>query len=471
MFRKTNFFESLEDRYLLSSLPVIAIEGSTLKLPGDDTQLVTIQATWTTKQAEYNNEFGVVLVEDALGTVEGIQPSEPDYRVSTLASAAKEEVFASGEGVGAVSTLTFPGGTLLAPYLVANASSDEYLAAIANDEQLRERDAFFSFAGTNSDGFDHFRFSENAEGLLTVAGEDIRGGGDQDFSDVVVTLEVVAITNSPPLSGGDITIVSAPEGVTLDGDDKSLDLSGLGPGRHTIVVDVAGEISEPPAAPGGEVVINETFADGQFSADWTGVYSTDNRGQIVELPDGDYAYEFEYRADEQSFKLEQYPIEFDSVYVRIEEAFPDGLPTSGAMKQSRIFDPSGGEYLNLQIWGNGRQDTNFSPMDTAVYYDFPVNVGETIVTEYFFAWSDPGQASGKYWLKRDGEALVAFDNLELTPGEAGIWIGGNISQAGENPTPFRRQLRSVQIIANPTGSITELPAGEFDYSVVGNYPL
>jgi len=463
-------FESLEPRNMFAvGLPQLAVDGDTLQASGGPDDLVTVEVRWVERQASYDNEFGVLAVDDALGSLQGLSPTDSGYRDAALANAARDAVFASGEGVGATTTLQWRGGDRFSPYIVADASAEELQSLIASGEDLRQYDAFFAIIGANSDGFDHFRFETDVDGIVTVAAEDIYGGGDQDFTDVVATFEVIAIEEAP--AANTIEIVSAPSGVTLDQETATLDLSQLGPGIHTIVVEVGGN-TQPPETPTGEIIINETFDGGVLSTDWTEANSTDDRGQIVQLTDGQYAYEFEYRRDEESFKLQKYPFEFDSLYTRIEETYPDGLPIPGAMKQSRIFNPQGGEYLNLQIWGNGRQDTNFSPIDTAVYYDFPVSPGETIVTEYFFAWNDPGQSNGQYWIKRNGETLVAFDNLYFAdePVAAGVWVGGNVSGAGQDPhQPFRRQLRSVEIIANPTGSLVEFPVGDFDYSVVGDF--
>jgi Domain of unknown function (DUF4114) len=62
--------------------------------------------------------------------------------------------------------------------LIINSTIDAFLDGnSANDPEI-----YFSFLGANSDGVDHVRvLSDNTFGF-----EDIRGGGDRDFNDVIV---------------------------------------------------------------------------------------------------------------------------------------------------------------------------------------------------------------------------------------------------------------------------------------------
>ena len=74
-------------------------------------------------------------------------------------------------------TTTFNGGSLLASFIVADGTVDE---AINNSAEV-----YFSFLGANSDGVDHIR----SLGNNTFGFEDLPGGGDNDFNDMIVQID------------------------------------------------------------------------------------------------------------------------------------------------------------------------------------------------------------------------------------------------------------------------------------------
>ena len=72
---------------------------------------------------------------------------------------------------------TFNGGSTLASFIVVNGTVDE---AINNSAEV-----YFSFLGANSDGVDHIR----SLGNNTFGFEDLFGGGDNDFNDMIVEID------------------------------------------------------------------------------------------------------------------------------------------------------------------------------------------------------------------------------------------------------------------------------------------
>jgi hypothetical protein len=74
----------------------------------------------------------------------------------------------------------FVGGSIFAPFLIANASLNE----VVNGQKLDE--VYFAYLGGNSDQADHIRLLGNN----TFGFEDLRGGGDKDFNDLIVRVTI-----------------------------------------------------------------------------------------------------------------------------------------------------------------------------------------------------------------------------------------------------------------------------------------
>ncbi|MDZ7958654.1 MAG: DUF4394 domain-containing protein [Aulosira sp. DedQUE10] len=74
----------------------------------------------------------------------------------------------------------FTGGSIFAPFLIANASVNE----VVNGQKLDQ--VYFAYLGANSDQADHIRLLGNN----TFGFEDLRGGGDKDFNDLIVRVTI-----------------------------------------------------------------------------------------------------------------------------------------------------------------------------------------------------------------------------------------------------------------------------------------
>lgn len=57
---------------------------------------------------------------------------------------------------------------------------------------------FFKASGGNTDGFQHARVSSDASGM-TVGFEDLRGGGDQDFNDAIISVSGLSTSTPTPV--------------------------------------------------------------------------------------------------------------------------------------------------------------------------------------------------------------------------------------------------------------------------------
>ncbi|MCC5609231.1 DUF4394 domain-containing protein [Nostoc sp. CHAB 5834] len=74
----------------------------------------------------------------------------------------------------------FVGGSIFAPFLIANASVNE----VVNGQKLDQ--VYFAYLGANSDQADHIRLLGNN----TFGFEDLQGGGDKDFNDLIVRVTI-----------------------------------------------------------------------------------------------------------------------------------------------------------------------------------------------------------------------------------------------------------------------------------------
>ena len=70
------------------------------------------------------------------------------------------------------------GGSIFAPFIISNGSVDRVLAGQTSQ-------VYFSYLGANSDGVDHIRvLGDNTFGF-----EDLAGGGDLDYNDIIVNVK------------------------------------------------------------------------------------------------------------------------------------------------------------------------------------------------------------------------------------------------------------------------------------------
>ncbi|MEM9804842.1 MAG: putative Ig domain-containing protein [Cyanobacteria bacterium P01_D01_bin.56] len=168
-----------------ASITQVAALGDVLQMPGVSATQTSLRFEWSARDAFYNNEVGVYVMDDALGTVSGLKPGDAGYAKAVLTQAESHVLFFSGETAGAWAELDFEGGTQLGFYLVQNSSREAWLAE--NPENLAHNGpvAFFSVNNSNPDGFDHTQSSEISEDVWQFRWEDLLGGGDQDFNDVV----------------------------------------------------------------------------------------------------------------------------------------------------------------------------------------------------------------------------------------------------------------------------------------------
>nr|MDJ0574422.1 Ig-like domain-containing protein [Xenococcaceae cyanobacterium MO_234.B1] len=181
---------------------------------------VRLKFTLTNNQANFVNELGVYVVEDELGTIDGIAPGQEGYLEAALNSG--QVIFSSlsqtnnffGDNPTRIMDGFRPTDNL-GFFLVQNDTVDSVLADLAAG--IPSAQVFFATTAANGDNFQHLTASSIAAGQFELNWEDQSGGGDRDFNDLRLTAEIT--TELAPLGndlqGGPtqelLDLTSAPE--------------------------------------------------------------------------------------------------------------------------------------------------------------------------------------------------------------------------------------------------------------------
>ena len=152
----------------------------------------TLKADITTQgDAAYTNNIGFYVVEDALlGTIKladgsFLQPSDANYAVEAIKNALTNSLQAGK--IDSKLGQDIVGGKLYAPVVIAQGSLSDFVSKNpSNGGGANDIHAYFNYVGGNSDKVDHFKLLGNN----TFGVEDMYGGGDRDFNDIVVTMNV-----------------------------------------------------------------------------------------------------------------------------------------------------------------------------------------------------------------------------------------------------------------------------------------
>jgi hypothetical protein len=168
----------------------------------------SVQFSLSQRKAAFINEIGVFVVSDDKGTVNGVAPGTEGYMQAALTQS--RVIFSSlseraSAGINFVRQLTFKAGERLGFYLVANNTTSSVDTTSSSDN------IFFSLSSCNTDKFDHVRVKDNGKSSFDLAWEDLKGGGDKDFNDLVLKMEIV---KTPPALGSGLQ--GGKEGEILD---------------------------------------------------------------------------------------------------------------------------------------------------------------------------------------------------------------------------------------------------------------
>ncbi|MDO8613596.1 MAG: C39 family peptidase [Dehalococcoidia bacterium] len=163
----------------------VLTDVQTFRVPGTGAADLTFDFVF--REASYNNEFGFFRVDNAAGQINGLNPGDPGYVVPLDRVVV---VFPSGSTAFTPDvTKRVNGGDILAFFIIQNSTLANHLANNPTNSLAGSPLAFFSLDVLNPDNFDHFvGFRNLTAGLTQVGFEDLTGGGDKDYDDVVFNI-------------------------------------------------------------------------------------------------------------------------------------------------------------------------------------------------------------------------------------------------------------------------------------------
>jgi Putative Ig domain/FG-GAP-like repeat/Domain of unknown function (DUF4114) len=166
-----------------------APEGRTIDLSDYNGRALKADIT-TQGSAAYTNNIGFYLVEDSIGSIklaDGslVKPGDANYAAEAIRGALINSLQAGK--IDNKIDLDITGGRIYAPVVVAQGSLTDFIDKNpTNGGGANSIHAYFNYSGANPDKIDHFRL----QGNNIFAVEDQYGGGDRDFNDLVVTMNV-----------------------------------------------------------------------------------------------------------------------------------------------------------------------------------------------------------------------------------------------------------------------------------------
>jgi 2',3'-cyclic-nucleotide 2'-phosphodiesterase / 3'-nucleotidase / 5'-nucleotidase len=139
------------------------------------------------REAAFNNFVGFYRVVDANGGIDtdgngtaDILPGQADYtQAAVRGRVAGIDLAVANQGIANIKG-QLAGGGIFAPFMISDGTPDQVLNG-------RNNNVYFAYLGANPDKVDHIRLL----GDNTFGFEDLRGGGDLDYNDVIVKANLV----------------------------------------------------------------------------------------------------------------------------------------------------------------------------------------------------------------------------------------------------------------------------------------
>ncbi|MBE9201666.1 DUF4114 domain-containing protein [Nodularia sp. LEGE 06071] len=162
-------------------------QGEVIDLRGVTSQ---VQADFTVnREAAFDNFVGFYQVADENGGIDingdgnaDILTGQAGYIEAAIGGrVAGIDLTVNNQGT-ATYTGIFEPGSIFAPFIIVNGRPDALLDSNSNNDPA----VYFPFLGANTDRKDHIRLL----GSNTFAFEDLPNGGDQDFNDVIVAVNL-----------------------------------------------------------------------------------------------------------------------------------------------------------------------------------------------------------------------------------------------------------------------------------------
>jgi hypothetical protein len=113
-------------------------------------------------------------------------PGQAGYVEAAVKNRLSNIGLTTNNGGTTISKTTLQGGGVYLPFLIVDGRPDGLLDSNPNNNPK----IYFTFLGANADKVDHVRIlGDNIFGF-----EDLPGGGDKDFNDVIVKVNLTALT-------------------------------------------------------------------------------------------------------------------------------------------------------------------------------------------------------------------------------------------------------------------------------------
>ncbi|MBD2565740.1 MULTISPECIES: RICIN domain-containing protein [Nostoc] len=182
-------FEAVPLETIAPSIPPIS-ENGTIKTEVGKTYKVQITVN-VPANIGYNNSFGIFAINDD-GSTAGVKPGDPNYAATVVKNRIPLPNADQGSyQKGQTFKYDLPGGPKYSVFLIANGTPDLFLQKNLKNEGSKPPLAYFFNTAANPDGKSHVKvISPNEYGF-----EDIYGGGDQDFDDLIVKLETLSVVS------------------------------------------------------------------------------------------------------------------------------------------------------------------------------------------------------------------------------------------------------------------------------------
>jgi 3-phytase/alkaline phosphatase D len=144
------------------------------------------------REAAFNNYVGFYRVTNPSGGIDtngdgnaDILPGQAGYIQAAVQNRiAGIDLTVNNQGTASF-TGTLQGGSIFAPFIIVNGRPDALLDTNTSNDPA----VYFSYLGANSDRFDHVRLlGDNVFGF-----EDLPNGGDRDFNDVIVKVNLTPL--------------------------------------------------------------------------------------------------------------------------------------------------------------------------------------------------------------------------------------------------------------------------------------
>ncbi|MGK7928010.1 MAG: FG-GAP-like repeat-containing protein [Spirulina sp.] len=141
-----------------------------------------LEGTFTVyREANFQNTVGFYRIDDGGGSVGGFVPGDSGYARAAIANRVRD--LALDTNNLAISTFhgILEGNALYAPFIIVNGTIEAFLNLNGGNNTSARIAAYFVYPEANRDGVDHIRLLGNN----TFGFEDLSGGGDRDYNDVI----------------------------------------------------------------------------------------------------------------------------------------------------------------------------------------------------------------------------------------------------------------------------------------------